>query len=374
MKIKTFGVEQWMNEYETRAKYNLGETCVSPMSLNELLKLVDSNEADQIMNQILNLRLTYGDIVGNDDLRKNISKLYKEINFENVVTTHGAIGANSLVLTSVVEPEDEVVVVKPTYQQLQSIPETIGATVKTLDLKLENNYLPDIEQLKSLVNDKTKLIILNNPDNPSGALIPNELLKEIVGIAKSVNAYVMCDEVYRHLNQVDGYSDSIVDLYDKGISTSSMSKVFSMAGLRLGWIATRDDNVMKTVLNQRDYNTISDGIIDELIAKLTLDNSKLVIARNRKIVQKNLQILDDWVNSQEHISWVKPQAGTTALLHYDLDISSEKFCDKLMDEKEVLLVPGKCFDIEHSLRIGYAFESEELQRGLDQVSDFIKSL
>ncbi len=112
------------------------------------------------------------------------------MNPENVVTTHGAIGANSLVLTTLVDPDDEVVVVTPTYQQLQSIPETIGATVRLLALKPENDYLPDIAQLKTLVNDKTKLIVLNNPDNPSGSLMPQEHLQRIVEVAKSVDAYV----------------------------------------------------------------------------------------------------------------------------------------------------------------------------------------
>ncbi|HBF74376.1 MAG TPA: aminotransferase [Lactobacillus sp.] len=373
MKMKTFGVEQWMDEYETDATYNLGETCVSPLSLRALLSLTDTDE-QTFTQKMLTTRLTYGDIVGAPELRAGITQLYQNLNPENVVTTHGAIGANSLVLTTLVDPDDEVVVVTPTYQQLQSIPETIGATVRLLALKPENDYLPDIAQLKTLVNDKTKLIVLNNPDNPSGSLMPQEHLQRIIEVAKSVDAYVLCDEVYRHLTQTDTYSPSVIDLYDKGISTSSMSKVFSLAGLRLGWVATHDKAFMQTILSHRDYNTISCGVLDEMVAEVALNHKDTLLKRNRGIVRKNLAILNDWVNSQPHISWVKPQAGTTALLHYDFALPSEEFCDQLFKQTGVLLVPGAEFDIEHALRIGYAFESKELQTGLDKLSEFMTGL
>lgn len=373
MKLKTFGVEQWMNDYETTATYNLGETCVSPLSLQDLLALTHTDEA-AFTNKLLTTRLTYGDIVGAPDLLENITHLYQHLSSNQVVTTHGAIGANSLALTTLVEPGDEVVVVTPTYQQLQSIPESIGATVKLLALTPENDYLPDIDQLTSLVSDKTKLIVLNNPDNPSGSLMPREHLQHIVNVAQSVDAYVLCDEVYRHLTQTDDYSPSIIDLYDKGISTSSMSKVFSLAGLRLGWIASHDDAFMNTLFSHRDYNTISCGVINEMIAEVALANKEIILKRNRAIVRHNLQLLSDWVDQQPHISWLKPQAGTTALLQYDFDIPSETFCDQLFKTTGVLLVPGAEFDVEHALRIGYAFEDTELQNGLNQLSAFMQTL
>ena len=373
MKIKDFGVEQWMNEYETKAKYNLGETCVSPFSLHTLLQTVGVDEAS-FTQKMLNTRLTYGAIEGSLALKQEIAKLYQSLTPEEIVTEHGAIGANNLVLNTLVEPGDEVVAVTPTYQQLQSIPESIGATVKLLPLRRENNYLPDVDELQSLVNEKTKLIVINNPDNPTGSLMRDEGLNAIIRVARSVDAYVLCDEVYRHLTQDDIYSPSIIDLYDKGISTSSFSKVFSLAGLRLGWIATHDQALMKQMLSHRDYATISCGVLDEMIGTLALQNQQTIIKRNRQIIRKNLQILEDWVNNESHITWLKPKAGTTTLLHYDFDMPSTEFCDQLMKKHQTLLVPGSCFDIEHAVRIGYAFESEHLKNGLAQVSAFIKEL
>lgn len=371
MEIKEFGVEQWMNEYEEHAEFNLGETCVSPLTLHELLTITKVDEAS-FMQQILNKRLTYGNIFGNASLKQHIATLYQTIvTNDQIVTTHGAIGANNLVLNSLVSAGDEVVVVTPTYQQMQSIPEALGATVKLLPLTHENGYLPDMAALKALVNTRTKLIILNNPNNPSGSLMSQDQLAAIVDVARTVGAYVMCDEVYRHLTQADGYSPSIVDLYEHGIATSSMSKVFSLAGLRLGWIVTKDANVMATIHSHRDYDTISSGVLNEMIADVALAHASTIIARNREIIQHNLVVLEKWVDSQPHISWVKPQAGTTALLHYDFDTDSETFCDQLFQQKNVLLVPGAEFDVEHAARIGYAFETTQLQAGLAQVAAFI---
>lgn len=371
MKIKDFGVEQWMNKYETKARYNLGETCVAPFSLRGLLEVAGVDE-EEFTTKLLDTRLTYGAIEGADELKQGIVQLYRTpLAPDNIVTEHGAIGANNLVLNTVVEPGDEVVVVTPIYQQLQSIPQALGAAVKLLPLTKENHYLPDIQELKQLVTPHTKLIILNNPDNPTGALIPEAKLEEVVTVAKSVDAYVLCDEVYRHLTQDDQYSPSIIDLYEKGISTSSFSKVFSLAGLRLGWIATRDRALMTQLLSHRDYATISCGVVDEMIGTLALQNWQKILHHNRLIIRENLQLLTKWVAGQDKISWQRPTAGTTALLYYDAPLASTAFCDQLMAKYQTLLVPGVCFGIENSVRIGYAFESDHLIAGLSRVSAFL---
>ncbi|MEE6664001.1 aminotransferase class I/II-fold pyridoxal phosphate-dependent enzyme [Limosilactobacillus fermentum] len=149
MKVKDFGVEQWMNEYETKAKYNLGEICVSSLSIRELCELVGVDVND-FAKQLVDRRLTYGAIEGAIELKEAITRLYQNLTPDKTVTEHGAIGANNLVLNALVEPGDEVIAVTPTYQQLQSIPEAIGATVKLLPLKRENGYLPDAEQLRGV--------------------------------------------------------------------------------------------------------------------------------------------------------------------------------------------------------------------------------
>lgn len=373
MKIKPFKVEQWMNEFENDAVYNIAETCVHSVTLNELLELAGENPGEYL-KKLLDLRLTYGHIEGSPDFKEGVCRLYENIREKDVLSTHGAIGANHLVLYSLVESTDRVVSVLPTYQQLYSIPESFGADVQILRLKPENGFLPDLNELRALVNKNTKIININNPNNPSGALMPEEMLREIVEIARSADAYVLCDEVYRGLNQTEHYAKSIVDLYERGISIGSMSKVFSLAGIRMGWIASPSGEVMEKCFQHRDYNTISCGMIDETLAALALKNADKLLSRNKGIVRKNLVILDSWVARQKHISYIKPQAGTTALLFYDFDMPARDFCVGLMKEKGVLLTPGSCFEIENCARIGYACATKELEEGLEKLEEYVASL
>lgn len=370
MKIKPFAVEEWMNAWEVGAKYNIAETCVDSINMNELFELTGEDKTE-FLNRLCARRLSYGDIEGLPEFRKGVCGLYKTLNIENIVPTHGASGANHHVFYSLISPGDRVVSIMPTYQQLYSIPESYGADVQILHLSKENNYLPDLEKLRRLVTPETKMICINNPNNPTGALMSEQLLREIVEIARSADAWILCDEVYRHLSQEDDWCPSIVDLYEKGISVSSMSKVFSLAGLRLGWIATHDMSVVKSCLSHRDYNLVSCGVFDEMLAAAALKHSDKLLERSRKIVRENLQILDDWVSSEPHVSYVKPQAGTTALVYYDLDISSYEFCEEMYKKTGAFVTPGDCFEVPHSMRIGYAYGKQDLIDGLKAISEYI---
>lgn len=370
MKIKPFAVEEWMNAWEVGAKYNIAETCVDSISMNDLFELTGEDKTE-FLNRLCARRLSYGDIEGLPEFRKGVCGLYKTLNIENIVPTHGASGANHHVFYSLISPGDRVVSIMPTYQQLYSIPESYGADVQILHLSKENNYLPDLEKLRRLVTPKTKMICINNPNNPTGALMSEQLLREIVEIARSADAWILCDEVYRHLSQEDDWCPSIVDLYEKGISVSSMSKAFSLAGLRLGWIATHDMSVVKSCLSHRDYNLVSCGVFDEMLAAAALKHSDKLLERSRKIVRENLQILDDWVGSEPHVSYVKPQAGTTALVYYDLDISSYEFCEEMYKKTGAFVTPGDCFEVPHSMRIGYAYGKQDLIDGLKAISEYI---
>lgn len=372
MNIKPFAVEEWMNAYEGGAKYNIAETCVDSISLNELMELTGTDK-QSFLDALCRQRLTYGDIEGFPAFKQGICGLYRTLAPEEIVTTHGAAGANHHVFYSLVNPGDRVISIMPTYQQLYSIPEGYGAHMQMLHLTPENGYLPDLNQLRELATPDTKLICINNPNNPTGALMPTPYLEEIVKIARSVDAYILCDEVYRHLTQTDEWCPSIVDLYEKGISVSSMSKVFSLAGLRLGWIASHDRDFIRACYSHRDYNLVSCGMFDEQIAALALTHSDALLARNRNIVRRNLAILDEWVHSEPRVRYMKPQAGTTALVFYDLPIPSYAFCEQMYHQTGAFVTPGDCFEEPFSMRIGYACDTETLKNGLAAVSAFIQS-
>ncbi len=373
MKIDTFKVEQWMNEYENDAVYNLAETCVDSLTVGELLQLCGEDK-ERFLCSLSDVRLTYSHIYGSPEFLAGVASLYQEILPQQVIPTHGAIGANHQVLISLLSPGDHMVSVAPTYQQHYSIPASVGAEVSILQLTPEHRFLPDIEQLAAMVKPNTKLITINSPNNPSGSMISREDMERIVEIARSVGAYVLNDEVYRGITEDGSYMLSITDLYEKGISVSSMSKVFSLAGLRLGWIASKDEELLNLCRERRDYDTISCGVLDDRLASLALANKDAIWKRNREIVVKNREILDRWVNGEPRVSYVKPEGGNTALVYYDAQLPSREFCTRLLKETGVFYTPGECFDLEYCFRIGYAFDSKTLQEGLEKTSGFLASL
>ena len=373
MKIKAFAVEEWMNKYEDGAKYNIAETCVDSVSLDELFVLTGEDK-QAFLDAFCAKRLTYGDIFGRPEFKSGVCKLYKTVQPGDIVPTHGAAGANHHVFCSLISPGDRVISIMPTYQQLYSIPESIGAELAVMHLKQENGYLVDLDELRALVTPETKMICINNPNNPPGALMSGERLRAIVDIARSVGAYVLCDEVYRHLTQQDEWCESIADIYEKGISVSSMSKVFSLAGLRLGWIACRDKAAVAAFLSHRDYNLISCGMFDEAVAALALRHSDVMLARNRGIVRDNLAILDEWIKAHPHFYYTKPQAGTTALVYYDYDIPSYEFCTRMYHSAGAFVTPGDCFEQPKSMRIGYACDADTLRAGLAAMAEFAETL
>jgi aspartate/methionine/tyrosine aminotransferase len=371
MHIEPFGVEMWMNEWETRCKYNLAETCVESITISELLALASKDQSD--LAELLTMKMTYGEIEGSERLRTAIASLYTKQTTSNILVTHGTIGANMLVHKTLVSAGDRVVAVVPTYQQHYSIPASIGADVHQLMLQEKDHFLPDLNALQELVTADTQLIALNNPNNPTGALMDEHMLKDIAGIARAADAWILCDEVYRGTDQTGkGLTTSIADIYEKGISTASMSKAFSLAGLRLGWIAGSQD-LLNNAMIHRDYDTISVGMIDDHFATLALEHQQSVLERSHHITRGNLATLEAWVNAEPLITWVKPQSGTTALLKYDLPVSSREFCIALLNETGVMFTPGSALQMEGYVRIGYANNPQVLAEGLTRVSEFLQS-
>jgi aspartate/methionine/tyrosine aminotransferase len=369
VEIKPFGVEMWMNEFETQCELNLAETCVDSITLGQLVEMAGKHNS--VLDELMPIRLGYGDIEGSPRLKAAIASLYAKQKPENVLVCHGTIGANALVHQALVSRGDHVIAVVPTYQQHYSIPESIGAEVTQLKLRAENGWLPDLAALRAMVRPTTKLIAVNNPNNPTGALMDAAMLTEIAAIARGVDAWVLCDEVYRGTDQAgDGFTASMADLYEKGISTAGMSKTYSLAGLRLGWIVA-PKAVLDAAMVHRDYNTISVGRLDDHFAAMALESRDKILARSQRITRTNLALLTDWVAGEARITWVKPQSGTTALLKYDLPLSSRDFCIKLLEEEGVMFTPGSALEMEGYLRIGYACDTEVLKTGLARVSRFL---
>ncbi|KAB5578209.1 pyridoxal phosphate-dependent transferase [Coniochaeta sp. 2T2.1] len=392
VKIAPFQVEQWMDKYETTpGVINTAETCVASVSIDELTSLSKDKDATNILD--FSRPLTYGAIRGSDQLRQQVANLVSKgasspLPAENVLITQGAIGANFLLLYTLIGPGDHVVCVYPTYEQLYAVPEHLGAEVSLWKLKPENGYVPDVAELESLVKSNTKLIILNNPNNPTGSVIPSSILQNIVTFAKARGITILSDEVYSPLFHSLPASDqsppSILSLdYTKTVATGSMSKAFALAGIRLGWIASRDKDIIEAVASARDYTTISVSQLDDQVASYALSPAVLpsLMERNMNIAKTNLDLLDQFVKKYNTVcSWVKPKAGTTALVQFrkgDQAVDDERFVLDLLDKTKVLFLPASvCFgagkNFKGFVRIGYACHTSVLKEGLEKLGGYVE--
>ena len=371
MKIDNFKVEEWFNLYEKSALYDLADTCVESLSIKELLEIAKTPKSD--LDNLFSKKLNYGDIHGSARLKNAIAALYQNQSSENITVTHGAIGANQLVIQTIIEPQDKVISVIPTYQQHYSIPKSLGANVEIYRLSEKNNWLVDIDEFEKIVSNNTKLICINTPNNPTGAVIPDDMMQEIVKIAMKSNAYILCDEVYRGLNH-DGnpFSTSVADIYEKGISTSSMSKTFSLAGLRMGWICA-NSQIIKKINSHREYNTISMGILDDYFASIALENKDVITKRNINKILTGKKILLNHIKNDPNLSIIEPHGGTTAFVKYNLAISSYELCKKLQQNTGVMLLPGQTMEYDRYVRIGYGNNFKRLKKALNIFSEWMKN-
>lgn len=372
MRIEAFGVEQWMDAHENHCEFNLAETCVDSLHVHELLAL--AGRSDTILDELRAIKLTYGAIEGSERLRQQVARLYGAQGPQNVTITHGAAGGNALVYETLVNAGDHVISLVPNYQQHTAIPASYGAEVELLHLREADGWLPDLDRLRALLRPDTKAVVFSNPNNPTGSLMDRAMLEALVRIVEPTGAWIVSDEVYRGVDHDGpGFTASIADLYARGISTGSMSKAYSLAGLRLGWI-TAPVHFLHEVTIHRHYNTISVGVLDDLFASMALEHRDAILARNRALLRENLALLDAWVQAEPGLHYVKPRSGTTALVHYDQAMPAVALCLTLLAEAGVLFVPGSVMGMEHHVRVGYANATRNLREGLPRVSAVLRAL
>lgn len=371
MQLREFLVETWLNP-RVDAKYNMGSSGVKSIAIDELFELI-GGDINEFLKEVKSLNMHYGHFFGFERLKIAVSKMYKNQNPDLILTTHAGTGANHMVLAEFGTPGTNVVAIVPNYQQHYSIPEALGTEVRYVWLKEENSYQPDINEIRAAVDEKTSIIAFSNPNNPTGAFIEEALLKEICAIAEKVDAIVLSDEIYRGLRET--YMPSAVDFYKKGVVTSSMSKVLSMAGTRVGWIATNDKGIHDRLETRRSFDTICGGIFDEWITAIALEHFDKILERNRNIVKENRAVVEKWLANEPHLSGKVFNDSPIAFLKYDFDISATEFGERLYKEPSILVCHGDCFDVPKSFRLGFGYiDKKILAEGLQVFSKFMSTL
>lgn len=372
MKFPPFKIEEYFTIYEFSARYMMGSSDPETHTLSELVSMADK-ECLSLWND---LKLGYTEYYGLPLLREELSNLYSKLNQENILVCSGAEEGIFISLQVLLERDDHVVVVTPCYQSLKEIPKLLGANVTEMPLEWVNNQWHfNLEKFSKFVTDQTKLVILNFPHNPTGFHPNQQLFWDIIEIIKKHNCYLFCDEVYRlsEQNNLDTLPNA-VDCYEKSISLGVMSKSFGLAGLRIGWLASNDKSLLRDFSSNKNYTSICNSAPSEILSLIALRNKEHIIERNLTIAKKNLDLLDQFFNQFQSVyDWYRPTAGFIAFPRLKLDLQIEQFSKRLVDEENILILPGLLFDnMDNHFRIGYG--RQNLPEALDKFDRFTKQL
>ncbi|MCZ6830863.1 MAG: aminotransferase class I/II-fold pyridoxal phosphate-dependent enzyme [Gammaproteobacteria bacterium] len=369
MQIETFELERNQSLYENTVEFNLTESGIHPYTLRELL-------TEEQQQQVLDLRLGYGQTNGAPELRATLASYYRGCNEDNIIVTNGSAEANFVAFWSLLEPGDEVVMMLPNYQLLYGLSRSLGCEVKPFHLREGQNWAPDLDELESQLSDKTRVIAVCNPNNPTGAILSRGSMDRIVELAQARDCYILSDEIYAG-SELDGVeTTSFLALYEKTIVASGLAKSLSHPGLRIGWLAG-PRHIIDAAWHHHDYTSISTGIISQYVANVILQPEKRlqVLNRGRDLLQVNVPIVQEWVQAHaENFRLIPPRAGGMAFVGYNLDINSSELVTRLREEKSVLIVAGDWFGMDNFLRLGIGGQTGELVAGLELMDEFLTEL
>jgi aspartate/methionine/tyrosine aminotransferase len=360
-----FMLERDMSVWENKVKYNLSESGVHPMTITDL-----SEGNNEFVEQILTSELNYAQANGIRELRDNIAALYPGASRDNVIVTTGAAQANFTSILTALDPGDEIVVMLPNYMQIYGIGINYGMRVKTFSLKEDFGWSVDIDEIGNVVSEKTKLIAVCNPNNPTGHIMTEDEMNAVVAAAERAGAWLLSDEVYagaeHHQEEV---TPSFWGRYDRVLAVGSMSKAYGLPGLRIGWVVAPADMVDE-IWARQDYITISASMLGNKLAAYALSPEVLprIIARTRRYIRSGYKNLDNWI--QEHsdlLSVIPPQAAAIAFVRYHKEVNSSELVQRLIKEHDTYIVPGDLFGLDHHLRISYGMSADFVNEGLSRI-------
>jgi aspartate/methionine/tyrosine aminotransferase len=368
MKLEPFRMERMQSEWENRVAHNLSESGVHPMTLGELL-------GEEDVAALRDERLLYVQSNGSDALRQAIASLYPGAGPENVVVANGTAEANYISAWRLVEPGDEVVMMLPNYMQTWGVIRGWGATIVPWNLREGLSWAPDLDDLRRAVTARTRLIVICNPNNPTGSILSKDAMREIAGVAAKAGAWILADEVYRGAERTEEESPTFWGQYERLLVTCGLSKAYGLPGLRVGWVVGPADLVGQ-LWGRKDYLTISPGALSDVLARRALDprTRPRILERTRSILRRNYPVLESWARARRSVHLVPPRAGAIAYLRYGWKVNSTDLVEQLRDRQGVLIVPGDHFGMDGYLRVGFGNEPADLAAGLARMAGPLDSL
>jgi len=317
------------------------------------------------------LKLGYGETQGLPELREEIAGLYRSVKPENIIVLAPEEGI-FITMNTLLKKGDEVITPFPGYQSLYEVARSLGCQVKFWEPRFKNGWSFELEDLEKLISDKTKLLVINFPNNPTGATISEKTQEEIVALAKKNDIILFSDEMYRYLEyQEEDRLPSIADLYENSVTLFGMSKTFALAGLRIGWLITKKQQWLNDFQVFRDYTTICNSSVSEILAVMGLKSQEQILRRNQEIIRHNLTLLERFFTKYDtYFDWYTPKAGPIAFPRLKGKTDVNEFCKDLLDKKGVILLPAGVYDFKgNHFRIGFA--RENMQAALDKLEEYL---
>ena len=372
MKLEQFAMERMQSTYENLVEFNLSESGVRPLTPRELV--TDPAGLDELLDQ----PLVYSQSNGTIPLREAIAEMYPGAGADHIEVTNGGSEANFITTFNLIEPGDDVVMLVPNYMQTWGLSRAFGGTIREWRLIEDTEagrWRVDLEALGKLVTPRTKMIVICNPNNPTGARLTAAELDHIGRVADRHGAWILSDEVYRGA-ELDGVETaSMWGRSDRAIITSGLSKAYGLPGLRIGWIAA-PPSLIAALWSYHDYVTIAPGALSDRLARVALapERKARLFERTRGILRRNLPLMEAWLREAGGFHWIRPEAGAIVYVRYDHKINSTELVTRLRQEKSVLIVPGDHFGMDGYLRLGFGEPPEYNRAGLDRLKDLLSTV
>ena len=363
MEVVPAHLEYWLRDYYFSSEIDLGCSGVENFSFGELRRLfnITPDDLDRIV-------LRDSRTLGDPDLRTAIGNRWGNGKAERVMATNGSSEAIYLIMHSLLEPGDEVVVLDPAYQQLFSIAESIGCKLKHWRLRFENSFRPDLDEARHLIGPQTRMIVVNFPHNPTGASLTPPEQNELIELAAAAGAFLVWDAAFAELTYGGPVLPDPGERYDRSITLGTLSKAYGLPGLRVGWCLAGPE-VLERLVRLRDYTTLALSPLVEHVATRAIENGDLLLQPRLAQARHNLELLLSWANRhREFVSVVRPQGGVCVFMRIHGVADIEDFCRQLADESSVLLVPGTSFGQPNHVRLGFGCSTGELTEGLSRLS------
>jgi aspartate/methionine/tyrosine aminotransferase len=368
MKIPPYLLDEWLNQYHFASQppqFDFASGTGPHWTLRQILGLADTSERDLLDDT----EVFYSERSGSDTLRQAIAEVHG-VNCDQVQIVTGASEGLMILFFLAAQRDANVILPFPLFPSTQVVPYSLGVETRYYHLRPENHFRIDLEEIDELIDNKTKLVLVNTPHNPTGATLSDRELRELHDFVSERGIQFVSDEVYHPIYH--GHETSSALTLPHATVLGSVSKALGLSGLRIGWIIERDPARLRKYMNARGYFTISNSPLAERIAVIALKHRETILARTRKVTAANLSQLDQFfADYADDLGWVRPRGGMTAFPWLRDGGNAREFCRTLAEEYSVLLVPGDCFHMPAHFRLGFGVAEEGFTEGLARFADFL---